>query len=188
MYIYWNSNCRILRHFNTTANEYSIVFTTNATAALKLVAETFNFKGGGFYYCQENHTSVLGMRELVATDNIFVLTMEELLKCNQKSSDPKENIGNALVAFSAQCNYSGFKIPLDIIDSIQSSGLATQGKRVGGESQDSSDNTWQEHKFHVLLDAAAFVATNYLDLSSYQPDFLCLSFYKIFGQVYCITA
>jgi selenocysteine lyase/cysteine desulfurase len=33
----------------------------------------------------------------------------------------------------------------------------------------------------VLLDAAAFVPTNRLDLSQIQPDFVTISFYKMFG-------
>ena len=33
----------------------------------------------------------------------------------------------------------------------------------------------------VLLDAAAFVATNRLDLSQVKPDFVSVSFYKMFG-------
>jgi selenocysteine lyase/cysteine desulfurase len=33
----------------------------------------------------------------------------------------------------------------------------------------------------VLLDAAAFVPTNRLDLAAVQPDFVTLSFYKMFG-------
>ena len=33
----------------------------------------------------------------------------------------------------------------------------------------------------MLLDAAAFAPTNPLDLSKYKPDFVPLSFYKIFG-------
>jgi selenocysteine lyase/cysteine desulfurase len=33
----------------------------------------------------------------------------------------------------------------------------------------------------VLLDAAAFVPTNRLDLTAVQPDFVTLSFYKMFG-------
>ena len=33
----------------------------------------------------------------------------------------------------------------------------------------------------MLLDAAAFVPTNRLDLSRWQPDFVALSFYKMFG-------
>lgn len=36
---------RILQHFNTTSNEYSVIFTSGATEALKVVAENFEFSG-----------------------------------------------------------------------------------------------------------------------------------------------
>ena len=32
-----------------------------------------------------------------------------------------------------------------------------------------------------MLDAATFVSTNQLDLGTYKPDFVCMSFYKLFG-------
>jgi len=38
-----------------------------------------------------------------------------------------------------------------------------------------------EHGWDVLVDCAAFVPTNRLDLSQWHPDFVPLSFYKIFG-------
>jgi len=34
----------------------------------------------------------------------------------------------------------------------------------------------------VLLDAAAFVATNTLDLARFHPDFTVVSWYKVFGH------
>lgn len=33
----------------------------------------------------------------------------------------------------------------------------------------------------VLLDAAAYIPTNRLDLSVVKPDFVTMSFYKVFG-------
>ena len=45
--------------------------------------------------------------------------------------------------------------------------------------------------WHVLLDAAAFVPTNRLDLRTLAPDFVVLSFYKMFGYptgVGCLLA
>jgi selenocysteine lyase/cysteine desulfurase len=39
----------------------------------------------------------------------------------------------------------------------------------------------QAYGYDVLLDAAAYVPTNRLDLSRWKPDFVPLSFYKIFG-------
>ena len=62
-----------------------------------------------------------------------------------------------LFAFPAQSNFSGVKHPLDLIDAAHARG------------------------WHVLLDAAAFVPTNRLDLASVKPDFVAVSFYKMFG-------
>ena len=39
----------------------------------------------------------------------------------------------------------------------------------------------QSKGWEVLLDAAALVPTNGLDLSRWRPDFVDLSFYKMFG-------
>jgi molybdenum cofactor sulfurtransferase len=38
-----------------------------------------------------------------------------------------------------------------------------------------------QYHWHVLLDAAAFVPTNRLDLRVVKPDFVTVSFYKMFG-------
>ena len=62
-----------------------------------------------------------------------------------------------LFAYPAQSNYSGVKHPLSLINTAQAKG-------------------WD-----VLLDAAAFAPTNRLDLGRWQPEFVALSFYKIFG-------
>ena len=64
---------------------------------------------------------------------------------------------NNLFAFPAQSNFSGVQHDLAWIERAQAKG-------------------WD-----VLLDAAAFAPTNRLDLSQHQPDFVSLSFYKIFG-------
>jgi len=62
-----------------------------------------------------------------------------------------------LFAYPAQSNFSGVQHSLEWV---------AVAKRCG----------WD-----VLLDAAAYVPTNRLDLSRCQPDFVVLSFYKIFG-------
>lgn len=55
---------KILQHLNTTSEEYTIIFTQSATAALKNVGEYFHYDNDGiFAYTQDNHTSVLGMRQ-----------------------------------------------------------------------------------------------------------------------------
>jgi molybdenum cofactor sulfurtransferase len=62
-----------------------------------------------------------------------------------------------LFAYPAQSNFSGVQHPLGWVGVARSRG------------------------WHVLLDAAAFVPTNRLDLSLVRPDFVVLSFYKMFG-------
>jgi selenocysteine lyase/cysteine desulfurase len=65
--------------------------------------------------------------------------------------------GHNLFAFPAQSNFSGVQHPLEWIAAAQAGG-------------------WD-----VLVDAASFVPSNRLDLSQWHPDFVDISFYKIFG-------
>lgn len=66
--------------------------------------------------------------------------------------------GKSLIAFPAQCNYNGYKFPLKIIEELRK----------------------DENNF-ILLDAAALLSSSALDLTAHRPDYVCLSFYKIFG-------
>ena len=69
----------------------------------------------------------------------------------------RDNTRNNLFAFPAQSNFSGVQHPLDWIAAAQSAG-------------------WD-----VLVDCAAFVPTNRLDLSEWKPDFVPVSLYKLLG-------
>jgi selenocysteine lyase/cysteine desulfurase len=62
-----------------------------------------------------------------------------------------------LFAFPAQSNFTGVQHSLDLAARAQARG-------------------WD-----VLLDAAAFVPTSRLDLQRVSPQFVCVSFYKMFG-------
>lgn len=55
---------QVLNFFNASPREYKCIFTSGATAALKLVGETFPWSSQStFMYTMENHNSVLGIRE-----------------------------------------------------------------------------------------------------------------------------
>ncbi len=155
----------ILNFFNARVNDYVLVFTANATAALKLVGESFPFAAGSRYLLTfDNHNSVNGIREFArakgATIHYAPLAMPDLrldvarVDTLLGQADPARP---NLFAYPAQSNFSGVKHPLDLIAKAQSKG-------------------WR-----VLLDAAAFVPTSRLDLTAAQPDFVTLSFYKMFG-------
>ena len=175
-------NFRILEFFNTTPEEYEVIFTSGATAAIKIISQhfqwyngskflkqisthnqtNFNCEGnnkvhlndsenpqstklnfGAFVYMQENHTSVLGMREDANNNGASVYSVpskqlssffqnyENQNKTPQSSTkkDTSQNSCDAinekpcLFAYSAQCNYSGSKYPLKWINFAQNGAL-----------------------------------------------------------------
>uniref|UniRef100_A0A1L8DZE8 Putative molybdenum cofactor sulfurase n=1 Tax=Nyssomyia neivai TaxID=330878 RepID=A0A1L8DZE8_9DIPT len=161
---------RILDHFNTDSSSYHVIFTSGTTASLKIVAESFDFSGENsqFCYLRDSHTSVLGMRELVGCAKISSIEKCELLSITKSANNhiPKANNSKSLLVFPAQCNFNGFKYPLKIIERFHSKNLP---------------ENFHGSEWYICLDAASFVATNYLNLGIYNPDFVCISFYKIFG-------
>lgn len=172
-----------MSHFHTSSEEYSIIFTSGATQSLKVVAETFRFSNnknnevqstGDFVYTQDNHTSVLGMREVFSQKGIKVTCLSHkhafqvLEQPVNFSNDNVASDNNSLFVYPAQCNFSGAKYPLKWIKNAHNNVLSS----VTGQL-----NT----KWYVLLDAAGFVPTNDLNLSVFKPDFVCISFYKMFG-------
>lgn len=183
---------RILRTFNVNADEYSVVFTSGATAALKLVAECFAFDdddgeaigptGGCFAYLRDNHTSVLGMRAIVKTKNVVGVELADFMAAQPEKAETNAMVGNgentkhsasnSLFVLPGQCNFSGFKYPLSRIEAIQRHGPQWKTSK----NTPNNNSTW-----YVLLDAASLAATSYLDLRQHPADFVCLSFYKLFG-------
>lgn len=54
----------VLEYFCASADEYVVIFTPNATGALKLLAESYPFASGARYLLTvDNHNSVNGIRE-----------------------------------------------------------------------------------------------------------------------------
>ncbi|NTU71161.1 MAG: aminotransferase class V-fold PLP-dependent enzyme [Coriobacteriia bacterium] len=155
----------VLAFFNADPAEYDVVFTPNASGALKLVGESYPFEAGDRYLLTyDNHNSVNGIREFARMRGASVTYLpvgapDLRLDCAMveaelaKAAPGKSN----LFAFPAQSNFSGVQHPLDWVDIAH-------------------DNGWD-----VLLDCAAFAPTNRLDLSVVKPDFVPLSFYKMFG-------
>ena len=154
----------VLDYFNGAA-EYTAIFTLNASAALKLVGESYPFgPGGRLLLTTDNHNSVNGLREFATKGGASVayapLTRPEL-RIDVAAMDAllvqADDARPSLMAFPAQSNFSGVKHPLALIASARAAG------------------------WHVLLDAAAFVPSNRLDLRAVSPDFVVMSFYKMFG-------
>ncbi|MEY3051442.1 MAG: Molybdenum cofactor sulfurtransferase [Bacteroidota bacterium] len=153
----------VLKFFRAEA-DYDCIFTQNASGALKIVGESYPFQSEGrFLLFSDNHNSVNGIREYCVrrggSFEYVPMNYEDLTVSEPALREKLARPGgaNKLFAFPAQSNVSGVKHSLDWIPQAQEQG-------------------WD-----VLLDAAAFVPSSRLDLSRHRPDFVSVSFYKIFG-------
>jgi selenocysteine lyase/cysteine desulfurase len=153
---------KVQDYFNA-GDDYTCVFTANASAAIKIVGECYPFdERGRLLMTFDNHNSVNGIREYARAKNCpFEYSgLTNNLRLDEEALQQKlvqPAAGHKLLAFPAQSNVSGVKHSLDWVGEAQSLG-------------------WD-----VLLDAAAFVPSDRLDLLRYQPEFVAVSFYKIFG-------
>lgn len=155
----------VLSFFCASPTEYEVIFSQNASGALKVIGEAYPFGRGDQYLLTfDNHNSVNGIREFAHAHGAEVTYVPVALPDMRVCEDQLEEAwgkahlgGNNLFAYPAQSNFSSVQHPLEWIERAHQSG-------------------WD-----VLLDAAAFVPTNRLDLSQWKPDFVPLSFYKIFG-------
>ncbi|OQR95693.1 molybdenum cofactor sulfurase [Thraustotheca clavata] len=166
--------------FHTTFETYHIVLTSGATAGLKLVAESFPFTNeSSFVYSIDSHTSVVGIRSFANAVGATIATispneLDEMTPTKDIHTDC--DVYN-LFAFPGECNFSGAKHDLSIIQTVQNQSLdaATLNVLTPSKAKPSTG------RWLVLLDAAKLAATNSVDLSKNQPDFMVLSFYKLFG-------
>jgi molybdenum cofactor sulfurtransferase len=166
---------RVLAFFNASPDEWAVIFTTNASQALKLVGESYPFGTGSRYLLTfDNHNSVNGIREFArargATATYIPVVLPEMRvdeRDLERELDRVDTGAPNLFAYPAQSNFSGVQHPLEWIERAHARG-------------------WD-----VLLDAAAFTPANRLDLGRWAPDFVVQSFYKIFGYptgVGCLLA
>jgi selenocysteine lyase/cysteine desulfurase len=172
----------VLAFVNASPEEYAVIFTPNATGACRLVAEAYPFAPGvRLVLASDNHNSVNGIREFarsrgaqlryvpVSGPQLRIPDADLAVALGRRRVNQfgRPSARRGLFAYAAQSNFTGVQHPLDWVD------LA------------------HERGYDVLLDAAAFVPTNRLDLTEVQPDFVAISWYKVFGYptgVGCLIA
>jgi molybdenum cofactor sulfurtransferase len=179
---------------------YEVIFTSGSTESLRLVAELFPWYGDNqepsiLLYPQQVHTSVVGMRACAQscgavfqcepldticnasvdtfsrwTKQQAALFDEETItgtptssRCDANQSNSEETVVNHLLALPLECNFSGDRPDV-------SSAMAAARSA-------SSPN----HQWHFLLDIAKAASTGPVNLKALDPDFACISFYKLFG-------
>ncbi|KAM0950783.1 putative molybdenum cofactor sulfurtransferase [Dioscorea sansibarensis] len=187
---------QVLDYFNASPKDYTCIFTSGATAALKLVGEGFPWSRESCYmYTMENHNSVLGIREYAlekgATALAIDIEMVEYPSMQSKTHEPRfqflkhslqrraeakssssdlNGCTYNLFAFPSECNFSGMRFHLDLVNIIKDDAEKSFEGLLDGQG------SWM-----VLIDAAKGCATEPPDLARYPADFVVFSFYKIFG-------
>jgi selenocysteine lyase/cysteine desulfurase len=147
-----------LRFLDADPAHYDVVFTANASGALRILAEAFPFtRGSVLALSADNHNSVHGIREAARRRRARVQYIPLDDELRPTAWDARDASAPSLLAYPAQSNFSGVRHPHDIIERAH------------------------RHGFHVALDAAAYVPTSPLSLRCIAPDFVAISFYKMFG-------
>lgn len=158
------------------SDDYVVIFTSGATAALKLVADIFPWTDNShFVYSKNVHNSVLSIRQSAsqwhclpshATFGAGTDFESPFLFQPREGSDAN---AHHLLALPGECNLSGARF-----DPVRAVALLKQ-------LQSTSPN----HNWMYLLDTAKLFASSSWQVSSlpaeYRPHFLTVSFYKIFG-------
>ena len=158
----------VLAWFGADPQTYAVVFTAGATASLRLVGDCFPWEAGGeFRASHECHNSLLGLREQARAAGAVASTFPLSAAASVAVPSSPHRSHRSLLAFPAECNATG----------VQTNWRAlTRRAHAAG---------WR-----VLLDASKHVATAPLALdhrgddddAETLPDFVCLSFYKMFGS------
>lgn len=153
---------QVLAWFDVDESTHDVCFTANASAAIKLIAESYPFgPAAALVVAADNHNSINGVREYArrAGAPLRVLPLDAELRLDDAEVHlaAQAVLGGGLVALPAQSNFSGVCHP---------PALVARARALG---------------FDVLLDAAAFAASHALSLRACPADFAVLSFHKLFG-------
>jgi selenocysteine lyase/cysteine desulfurase len=171
----------VLAHFNAPPEEYAAIFTPNATGACRLIGEAYPFgPRTPLVLTADNHNSVNGLREFARARGAATryvpfgspeLRVDDDTVHHALTRPRPGRLGarrrRGLLAYPAQSNFSGVQHQLAWIETAHDLG------------------------YDVLLDAAAYVPSSRLDLSAVKPDFVPVSWYKVFGYptgVGCLIA
>lgn len=147
---------------------YTVIFTANATGALKLVGESYPFTENSSYVLgADSHNSVHGIRQFAIQKGAQVHYIESTQHGGFHVATAKATLARhkprrrdsapSLFAMTGQSNISNSKNPLTLLKFASSLG------------------------YHTLLDAAALAPTSVISLEETPVDAMAVSFYKMFG-------
>ncbi|KAI0861940.1 PLP-dependent transferase [Xylaria cubensis] len=167
---------KMLDFFGASSKDFDLIFVANATAAIKLVADSFRdlaekSRDRTFWYGyhKDAHTSIVGVREFTYGQSYCFENDQEVEEWLQFPENVHVNRSNpnglGLFAYPGQSNMTGRRLP-----------LSWSWRARHSESLQTT---------YTLLDAAALAMTypmeNIFQDPDRAPDFTCFSLYKIFG-------
>ncbi|KAJ7358440.1 methyltransferase type 11 [Mycena albidolilacea] len=158
----------VLAFFRAPPDEYTVIFTPNASGALKLVGESYPLTNESRYtLARDSHNSAHETRKFAAhrdarvcyipstpTGGLNVTTAHRLVFRHQPNST---DAAPCLFVMTAQSNITNAKSPLSIMQYAAALG------------------------YHTVLDAAALAPTSDISITDYLVDAMAVSFYKMFG-------
>ncbi|KAF9649500.1 PLP-dependent transferase [Thelephora ganbajun] len=169
----------VLAFFDAPATEYTVIFTSNATGAMKLVGEAFPFaQGGSFVLGTDSHNSVNGIRQFALTKGARLAYIGSTIVGGMDESEAK----NVLLAHSPRPRLTGPRCLFaltglsNVTNSKNPLSLLTYASNLG---------------YYTLLDAAALAPASKISLRTTPADAMAISFYKMFGfptGVGCLVA
>ncbi|KAF8324448.1 pyridoxal phosphate-dependent transferase [Cantharellus anzutake] len=154
----------VLSFFDADPNEYTVIFTSNASNALRIVGESYPYFPDHSHLILplDAHNSVNGLREYAFAGGAHVSytplfgDIAQTLAALPRLTSPNPG----LFALTGQSNVSGYKYDLEILNLV---------KKLYG--------------FDTLLDAAALAPTTRISLRSLgnSVDAMAISLYKMIG-------
>ena len=163
-------------------------------------------------YPQNAHTSVIGMRECAlakgatfrcekmstisnANEKTFQQWIAAQMDHNNSCTTTHNNIQqenyckeqqqqriNHLLVLPLECNFDGTRLmnAKSVIETSRNYGRSCRETNDNGNDENELSSTF--HKWYTMLDIAKAACTQKINLRELDPDFACVSFYKIFGR------
>lgn len=150
----------VLRHFGASPREWTVVFTSGATASLKMVGEQFPWRPGGtFVHARASHNSVLGVREYAVAGGADVecLDMNDCLRLAEEEAPPDCHRcccgGNGAIraADGSEANFGDN-------DMLRLEGIDDKGEGGDGEVSEGNGGAVAIERRNTVFSAGASVA------------------------------